>query len=268
VLGGSGLARIRVPPEVATALQGPEVVDEADVAIVLEAKEVDGRRGAIGLGEIRPARETAVGVQAEGRDNRFRVRLQDPGIMIDVGVVGPVEVSISGLGSAVVDFAVPQGLVLESAAGGSVELALAFRDDGHAALAAQMPVSTLAFWRVDEPDDRRLATVRSVSTILGGTVYLEELEGVKRPLRAGEILRFERVEGEVRALRLRDDRLSLGFHGRVRGMSTAAEPRVRSLMPTWLEWLRAQHGLSLLWGTTFYLAGLAVAALRWFKGPV
>ena len=39
----------------------------------------------------------------------------------------------------------------------------------------------------------------------------------------------------------------------------------RSLMPTWLEWLRARHGLSLLWGSTVYIVGLLMGALRWFK---
>jgi hypothetical protein len=36
-------------------------------------------------------------------------------------------------------------------------------------------------------------------------------------------------------------------------------------MPTWLEWLRARHGLSLLWGTALYLFGLAVGVLRWWR---
>jgi hypothetical protein len=35
-------------------------------------------------------------------------------------------------------------------------------------------------------------------------------------------------------------------------------------MPTYLEWLRARHGLSLLWGTTLYLFGVIVGALRWW----
>jgi hypothetical protein len=35
-------------------------------------------------------------------------------------------------------------------------------------------------------------------------------------------------------------------------------------MPTYLEWLKARHGLSLFWGTSLYLFGLAAAALRWF----
>lgn len=42
----------------------------------------------------------------------------------------------------------------------------------------------------------------------------------------------------------------------------------RSLMPTWLELLRAQHGLGLLWGSTLYLAGVAMGVLRWWRGSL
>ena len=39
------------------------------------------------------------------------------------------------------------------------------------------------------------------------------------------------------------------------------------LMPTLLDWLRARHGLSLLWATTAYLVGLFVAILGWWRRP-
>jgi hypothetical protein len=50
-------------------------------------------------------------------------------------------------------------------------------------------------------------------------------------------------------------------------MVTGSADNPQNLMPTWLEWLKAQHGLSLLWGSTFYLFGLALTVSRWFKGP-
>ena len=50
-------------------------------------------------------------------------------------------------------------------------------------------------------------------------------------------------------MRLRPDRLSLTFHGQVSDMTSGDGAERRSLMPTWLELLRAQHGLGLLWYT-------------------
>ena len=266
VLGVSGLSRIRLPDAIAAEL-GTGLVAEPDSAIRLAVADVNGRRGAVSIAEIKPARGTTLDLRVTGTAGHFRLSLQDPGIPIDVGVLGPVSVAIAGVGSKLIDLPVPQGLVLEPAAG-SLDLDVTFRDLEHAAMTPQVPVSRLEFWRVDEFGDRRISVLRTLSTILGGTIYFEALNGARRPLRAGEVLRFGRADGEVRTLRLRNDRLSLGFHGRVQGMSTGSESSVRSLMPTWLDWLRAQHGLSLLWGTTIYLAGLAMAVLRWYKGSV
>ena len=50
-------------------------------------------------------------------------------------------------------------------------------------------------------------------------------------------------------------------------MTSGSGDTRRSLMPTYLEWLQARHGLSLLWGTTLYVFGLVVAALRWWRTP-
>jgi hypothetical protein len=89
---------------------------------------------------------------------------------------------------------------------------------------------------------------------------------VSRQIRTGEILTFGESDGEIRTAQLRPDRLSISFDGTVRGMSTGDEHERRSLMPTWLDWLKAQHGLSLLWGSSLSAAGIAMAVLRWFKG--
>jgi hypothetical protein len=48
------------------------------------------------------------------------------------------------------------------------------------------------------------------------------------------------------------------------GMTTGSGEGRRTLMPTYLEWMRARHGVSLLWGTTLYLFGLIAGALRWW----
>ena len=90
----------------------------------------------------------------------------------------------------------------------------------------------------------------------------EELAGRELHLRSGEGLRFGSSHGEVRTLELRDGHIALTFHGYVRGMTTGGAENRRSLMPTYLEWLSAQHGLSLLWGTTLYLFGLVIGLLR------
>jgi len=92
-----------------------------------------------------------------------------------------------------------------------------------------------------------------VSTILSGTLFLESLDGEKRQLRPGEELEFWESSGEIRMLRLEDNQIAVRYHGRVRGMTTGSGEGLHSLMPTYLEWMRARHGLSLFWGATLYL---------------
>ena len=267
-LGASGLSRIRLPEQVSSALGGPGILEEPDLSVRLSAAEAGGRRGVVRIAEIRLPAQTAVDLQLTGPASSYRLTLHEPGVPIDVGVFGPVTVAIAGLGSAVIDFTIPQGLALDPVAG-SVDLDLDFRNVERTAMAPQIPVSRLEFWRLDEFGDRRLSVVRTLSTVRSGTIHFEELDGASRTLRAGEILRLPTIEeGWLRTVRLLDEGVSLAFHGQVRGLSTGADARARSLMPTWLDWLRAQHGLSLLWGTTLYVAGVAAALLRWFKGGI
>ena len=131
----------------------------------------------------------------------------------------------------------------------------------------QVPIERLAMRRVDEFGDRGLSIVRTVSTIVSGTLFFESLNGLRRPLQSGEALRFERSSGEMRTVQLEPGHLTMGFNGWVSGMKTGSDESPRSLMPTWLDWLRARHGLSLLWGTSVYLFGIGLAVVKWFKAP-
>ena len=106
--------------------------------------------------------------------------------------------------------------------------------------------------------------VRRLSTILSGTLYLEALDGRPYPLRYGEALHFDHAEGIIRSLDVQKEQTVLRFRGQVRGMRTGWADARRSLMPTFLEWLKARHGLYLLWGTTLYILGLIAGVLRWW----
>lgn len=106
---------------------------------------------------------------------------------------------------------------------------------------------------------------RRVPTILSGALYLAELNGQKYALREGEDLRFKLSEGQIRALKLENNHLSLKFHGDVEGMTTGWEKTRVDLMPTWLVWLREQHGPVLLWGTTLLVFGVVNQLIRWWK---
>ena len=66
---------------------------------------------------------------------------------------------------------------------------------------------------------------------------MESLNGRAQQLRPGELLRFQRAEGEIRTAELKRDAIALQFRASVVGMTTGSLDDPSSLMPTWLEWL-------------------------------
>ena len=131
----------------------------------------------------------------------------------------------------------------------------------------QIIIDSLALFRLDQYLDLQQTIVRRISTVISGTLYFQSLGGKERPVRASEMISFKKVKGEIRTLELKGDQIALSFHGRVSGMTTGGEENSISLMPTYLEWLKARHGLSLLWGTTLYVFGLILGVLRWWRAP-
>jgi hypothetical protein len=261
-LGASGLTRIELPDLARGEADILDSGDEGGQAIGVVAVADGDRHGSVGLTHIVPAARTHVTLGRTDLPREYRLTLVNPHLDLDVGVHGPVLVSAAG--PQPVDFLNPRAIRLE-AGSGAVDLDMTFRDLAHPGVIPQISVATLSVARVAEhPDD--VSVTRRLSTIASGTLFFESLNGQQRTLRAGEALRFRAARGEIRALRLGSDHLTLNFQGRVRGMETGSLDNPHDLMPTWLDWLRAQHGLSLLWGSTFYLFGVALTVARWVRG--
>jgi hypothetical protein len=143
-----------------------------------------------------------------------------------------------------------------------VNLDLAAAELSSIHFSTQIDVDRLSFYHVEhfDTEDRRL------SFVLSGFLYLGELNGSEEKLRPGQEVRFDDLRGRIATIQLNPESLTLQFSGVVGKMETGSYQNPRDLMPAWLEWLKARHGLSLLWGTFLYLFGLTAAALRWFRG--
>ncbi len=264
-LGVSGLRGIQLPDapgREALALVAPE---GAESAIRMTAG-AENRPGTIDLGTIMAPARTRVWLRRAEAPGQYRLSLQSADLDLHVDVHGSVRLGLPGAAARQVVFVSPKAVLLQPGPG-VIDLDLTFRDLSRTSLSPQMSVSALSFSQVEQLGDTEHSVVRRLSTVLSGTLYLESLDGAARPLRPGEDIRFGQARGQLRAVRLGDDHISLRFHGRVRDMTTGSEDSPRSLMPTWLEWLKARHGLSLLWGTTLYVSGLIVGALRWLRMP-
>jgi hypothetical protein len=132
------------------------------------------------------------------------------------------------------------------------------------------------------------------SSVLGGSVYLEAVEGRQVPIRRDQLLDVGlgtlagydpvRASGgpgfcaddaasamrpaRARILRLAvgDDAIALQASATVDRLSTGTATHRQDLMPRWLEWLQTRQELLLFWGAFGSLFGLAYTVLLWWRG--
>jgi hypothetical protein len=258
-LGVSGLTAIELP----SAPGGSEATQSAS-DIYLAARESDGRAGAVSLSPITLPAGSRVTLRKLDERRRYRLALRGATSELAVSVNGPTHIVVPAALNEVGHFSFPRRITLEPDSHEvALDVAIAERAGAPNAFRSPLPVESLLLFRVDRFDEGGQTLIRQVSTIDSGTLYFESIEGRARPLRAGEGLRFASSAGEISEWHVADDGVRLRFHGRVKGMSSGSGEIERSLMPTVLDWLRAQHGLSLLWGTTAYVVGLFITVLGW-----
>jgi hypothetical protein len=261
-LGVSGLRAIELPAGDGSQPTGPAS------NVLLAADRVGPRAGTVSLDPITLPAGARVSIRrAEGR-HRYWMGLRGATSELGASLRGPVRVVVSPVLDEVKDFSFPRRVALRPDSG-QVMLELATVDTTDAPLAFRSPLAaeSLLLFRLDQFRQSGQTLAPQVPTIQSGTLYFESINGQARPLRAGEGLHLAWSAGEIRELELADEGIRVRFHGMVRGMSTGTGEVRRSLMPTLLEWLRARHGLSLLWATTAYLVGLFVAVLGWWRRP-
>ena len=262
-LGVSGLEEIRIPRSRGAPARTVRGLEGAASAIQLSVAP-DGGGGGISLAGLALPAGARVRVEPSESGRQVRLSLQDAAQELRVDVYGEIRLGIAGEGAEVLELASPRSIVLRCGAE-PVDLQLGLTDDARRSLARKLSAEDLVLSRIEQYVGLERTLVRQVSTVRSGAVYFESLRGEARPLRSGEALRFADSRGEIRTLDLADDHLGLKFHGWVRGMDTGSADHPRSLMPTSLDWIRARHGLSLLWGSTLYLTGLVVGLLRWWR---
>jgi hypothetical protein len=216
----------------------------------------------VSLSPIVVPADTRVKLQRSREPHTYRLSLAGSGIAFQVGVRGPVQIGVVDSPPMLRRYDTPRSILLRPAA--SVDLDLTLKGPTVTPLMPQLTSTGLAFARIDELADSGGTLIRYTSTIRSGTLYLEELNGRAVVLRSGEALRFDEVRGQIRSLDFRDDHLALKFRGVARGMRSGWRETERSLMPTYLEWLRHRHGVYLLWGATLSAFGVVVALLRWW----
>ncbi len=265
-LGVSGLSRVQLPrargSEATTLVSGHDF--ESGMALTVAAEQQE--KGEISLPDLILPAQTRVSLGKTEPPGQYRLTLEGTGLDLRADVNGPVRVSLAGGSAHPFSFLSPKPVTFEPQSQ-QVNLDLTLLALPRKISPMPLAIQDLSLLRVEDRRGLEGLPVRRLSTILSGMIYFEELNGQELKLRSGEAIRFEASEGEIEMLELRDDHIVLQFHGRVRGLTTGSSGIGRSLMPTWLEWLKARRGLYLLWGTAIYLFGLIAGVLRWLKVP-
>lgn len=220
------------------------------------------QRGTITLAALVPPAETRIWLGHAQLTNRYRLSLSGDGTTLRASVDGVVRITVPGRVNGTFDLATPKLIALE-AGREEIDLDLTL-DPATGTFSRQLSVHDLSVEEVEEYPSEKSTVVRRLSTVLSGSVRLLSLRGEGLPIRSGEVIEFSHSAGELQTLTATDGHIVATFHGRVRGMSAGVGENRRSLMPSYLEWLQARHGLSLLWGATVYLVGLLLGALRWW----
>ena len=266
-LGVSGLREIQIPRARDRAAQTLTAgAAEADLGVRLSVAPEGARQGTVTLATLSLPAGTRVWLRPADAPRQYRLSLRGPDLLLRAEVSGVVNVGTAGAAAEPLDFGAPKAILLRPGSGG-VDIDVTLIESPRAPFSPQLRAEGVSLFRIEQFSDAERTLVRPLSTIRSGTLYLESLNGQERRLRPGEGLRFGWSHGEIRTLELRDGGVGLRFHGRVRDMTSGSGDTRRSLMPTYLEWLQARHGLSLLWGTTLYVFGLVMAALRWWRTP-
>jgi hypothetical protein len=101
------------------------------------------------------------------------------------------------------------------------------------------------------------------SSLLGGSVTLDDLGAKEMKFGPGQSLRFVDSRMEIPYLALERNSLRLRFSGEVKGVSTGTD-RPRNLMPRKLEWIASSPAWLLVGGAVLTVMGYLLALPRWW----
>ncbi len=260
--GASGLEKIELSD---LSGQPGRTISIGDGSAGLLLALPEKQKGSIMVFGVALPAATRASLQAVG-PQRYRLSMDPPQGRLppfQASFEGPVRVAVVGEPAMTRQAGLAQATMYPAA--GRVSLDFEVAPGTTIDLAQQWRINGLTLARLERFMDANRTSIRSISTLLSGTLYMDSLNSEQRVLRAGEAIRFEDSLGEVRRLSIEAHPISLQYQGAVRGMTTGFGETRTDLMPTVLEWLRTRHGISLLWGATLYVFGMVAAVLRWMK---
>jgi hypothetical protein len=266
-IGVSGLESGSIPRNSDREEQVVVAPDEKGLGLRLVASTEGEQKGSLNLATIIAPPQTRVRMQSS-TSSEHRIRMLMLGTNPELRIEADGSVLLGQANGPAQDIKVDQQAFVLKGGKNEVDIDFAYTDVRQNMFSSPLSIADLSLLQVDTIQNDEKTVARRESTILSGTLIFESLNGREQKLRPRETITLTQAEGQIRSLNIRDDGIDLKFVGRVRDIRTGADSNSRSLMPTLLEWLKAHHSLSLLWGSVFYVFGLIIGVLRWWGKPL
>lgn len=219
--------------------------------------------GRMTLGSLSLDGGTSLSLASSRDEQEIVLRISDRSIELPLAVEGEVSLEVPGRAPAALRIDGPRPFHIRGSASRSSEIRLKPSRPSEITLATPLRIRNLDLYRVQQRGARLGELARQESTILGGTVFLQDVGRTGITLHRQEPLTLEGVEGVIQSLWFENGRWRLEFRGRVQEMKTGFGKSRRNLLPTRAEWLQAQHSTWLFWSAAIYLVTLVYSLLRW-----
>ena len=254
-IGASGFREVQLPADYASGVSASTVQLSVDT---------NKHSGSINLPALALPAGVHVGIRLTDIPGQYRLSFKGKEIDLPIDGNGLVEIRLRPHPTRQFNFLTPKLIHLQSGLD-EVNLDLNFLPGSKNIFSVPILADSLSLLRIDQHFDDKYSVVRIASTILSGTIYFSSSDRQELRLLPGQQVTFNWSEGDIKKLELKGDHISFVFHGRVIGMTTGEKDNRINLMPTYLEWLRARLGLTILWGIIIVLFALILLASRWRK---
>ena len=259
-IGASGLEDVQVP---GVRAQPEGETEASSSAVLLSADSASGQPGTISLDALSLPAGMRIGIRHTDVAGEYRFSLQGKPLALPVQVNGSIKMILPPNPPGVLNFTSPGLVKLQSGKDG-VNLDVNFQRASNRIFPGVIAADSISLLRIDENYDDDNSTVRTVSTILSGTMFFESLDGKKQALLPGQQIQFKKSHGSINILELFNDHISVSFVGTVNGMTSGEINNRKTLMPTYLEWLNSRVNLT-LFVVVILLVLVIIFAWRRFK---
>ena len=188
------------------------------------------------------------------------------GSSIRVTTAGPAEVTTDGIIEQLKDGSVFRSVTCIAPAGDPVTLDIEPKTTSSAMISGPIDVSSLTFERDDIYRNGTETIPRTISAVVAATVTLRDIADSQLKVLRAEYVTMSITHGMLKTIGRSDSLLSLEFQGEVKDLTTAFGEQTKARMPSYLEWIKANAGISAVWAAVLWVFGVIMAVGKCWKG--